>query len=67
MFGRAVSVSEDVVFLGEHSLGAGYNFACHRLQTMRLPPGVNGAFTHVNCFVAANEILMLVVTGQVPY
>ena len=26
---------------------------------MRLSPGVNGAFTHVTCFLAVNEILML--------
>ena len=41
-----------------------HEFAIHRLQTMRLSPGVNGAFTHVNCFLEVNEILVLEVTGH---
>ena len=42
----------------------GHELAFHSLLTMRLSPGVNGAFTHMNCFLAVNEILMFQVTGQ---
>ena len=41
-----------------------HELAFHRLQTMRLSLGVNGAFTHVFCFFAVNKILMCEVTGQ---
>ena len=58
MLGRVVSVTEDVVFLadvGVHSLGDG--------SRNRILQAAD-AFTHVNCFLAMNVILMLEVTGQ---
>ena len=42
----------------------GHAFSLHRFQTMRLSVGVNGAFTHMSCSVAVNDIQMFEVTGQ---
>ena len=64
---RAVSVAEDVLWLGDmdvHCLGDGSRVRISLAADDEWLPGKNASSTHVDCSRAVNEGLRLAVTGQ---